>query len=189
MALVVVTPPAIEPVTLPQVKLHARVDHNDDDGLLEQKATAARQYVERFLGRPLISTTFDLFYDAFPLGVITLPKSPVLSVTEIEYLDADGAEMSLVEGDDYTVDVASGRIAPGDAGWPSTDSVVSSVRIRFVAGYGATADEVPLPLREAVLQLAAQLYEHREAALYGQTAAPLPYGVDDILSEYREWSF
>lgn len=48
----------------------------------------------------------------------------------------------------------------------------------FVAGNAA--------LTEAALQLAAFWYEQREAASFGMTTAPVPFGVRDLLDSYRE---
>ncbi|OYR10725.1 phage gp6-like head-tail connector family protein [Brucella grignonensis] len=48
--------------------------------------------------------------------------------------------------------------------------------------------EVGADLKEAVLQLAAHLYEHREAVLIGVNANELPYGVGEMIRHYRlEW--
>ncbi|MDN2580241.1 hypothetical protein [Aquibium sp. ELW1220] len=192
MAIVVVTAPAVEPVTLNDLKQHVRAtDFTDDDEILTAKGISARQHVERFIGKPLISTTFELVYDAFPAGEITLPKGPLQSVTSVKYLDATTGLEATMPSDDYAVDTASdpGRIKPGVSGWPDTADTVNAVRIRFVAGYGDAPSDVPEPLREAVLQLAAQLYQHRAAALVGESAASIPFGVGDMLGEYREWSF
>jgi hypothetical protein len=49
--------------------------------------------------------------------------------------------------------------------------------------------EVPAPVKEATRQLAAHLYENREASLVGVTAQDLPFGVLDLLAPYREWVF
>lgn len=48
----------------------------------------------------------------------------------------------------------------------------------FVAGNAA--------LTEAALQLASYWYEQREAASFGMTTAPVPFGVRDLLDSYRE---
>ena len=45
------------------------------------------------------------------------------------------------------------------------------------------------PVREATLQLAAHLYENREASLVGVTAQALPFGLIDLLAPYRGWTF
>lgn len=48
---------------------------------------------------------------------------------------------------------------------------------------------IPPSLVEAVCQLAAHWYENREATLVGVTAQDLPFGVWEIVREYREYSF
>lgn len=50
-----------------------------------------------------------------------------------------------------------------------------------------TLDAVPSALKEAVLQLAAWWFENREAAT--DMSRELPFGVREIVSEYREWTF
>lgn len=63
----------------------------------------------------------------------------------------------------------------------------------WVAGYigQALADLDPLPavVTEAVLRLAAELYENREASLVGVSAEILPFGVTDLLTPIRKWVF
>ena len=51
------------------------------------------------------------------------------------------------------------------------------------------ADPVPDALKEAIRQLAAHLYENREATLVGITAQQLPFGLLDLLAPYRAWAF
>lgn len=62
----------------------------------------------------------------------------------------------------------------------------------FVAAYTAgevDSDDTPAPVREAVLQLTAHLYENREASLIGITAQALPFGFLDLLANYRAFAF
>jgi uncharacterized phage protein (predicted DNA packaging) len=47
----------------------------------------------------------------------------------------------------------------------------------------------PADLELAVLQLAADWYENREASLVGVTAQPIPFGVEQIVNEYRNYTF
>ena len=56
--------------------------------------------------------------------------------------------------------------------------------------YGGT-DQAPVPpaLVEAVCQLASHWYENREASLVGVTGQTIPFGVMEIVAEYREYSF
>ncbi|MFS8123772.1 head-tail connector protein [Rhizobium sp. BR 250] len=56
--------------------------------------------------------------------------------------------------------------------------------------YGGTdQDEIPPALVEAVCQLAAHWFENREATLVGVNGQELPFGVWQIVNEYREYSF
>ncbi len=62
----------------------------------------------------------------------------------------------------------------------------------FVAAYTASDPDsgtAPAPVREAVLQLTAHLYENREASLVGITAQHLPFGFLDLLANYRAFAF
>jgi hypothetical protein len=52
---------------------------------------------------------------------------------------------------------------------------------------GAGQDPVPPALCEAVLQLAAWWFENREAG--GEASRPMPFGVAEIVAEYREYTF
>ncbi|CUX12192.1 MULTISPECIES: head-tail connector protein [Agrobacterium tumefaciens complex] len=61
---------------------------------------------------------------------------------------------------------------------------------RIEETYGGTdQDEIPSALVEAVCQLAAHWYENREATLVGVSAQELPFGVWQIVNEFREYSF
>lgn len=61
---------------------------------------------------------------------------------------------------------------------------------KIAATYGGTGqDPIPPALVEAVCQLAAHWYENREGTVVGATAQTLPFGLSDIVREYREWSF
>jgi hypothetical protein len=55
--------------------------------------------------------------------------------------------------------------------------------IGHYTGTPFVADEAPLT--EAALQLAAYWYEQREAASFGMTTAPVPFGVRELLSPYK----
>lgn len=207
MAVTIITPPAVEPVSLTEMKAHLNIIDSNDDDLISGAIVAARQVVEAHLGQSLVATEFDLFLDRFP-AVATLasrrnsfgftdpaanfqlPGSPVLSVESVNYLDPVSAAEVVLDPTLYTVDVASNpaRIAPGPAGWPVTASTINAVRVRYVAGYGADAAGVPDALKHAVKLTAASFYENREGVVVGMSVAMLPYGVASILDSYRNWS-
>lgn len=48
---------------------------------------------------------------------------------------------------------------------------------------------VPDAIRECVILLAGHWYANREAVLVGVSAEELPFGVWEIVNEFRTWSF
>ena len=187
-----VIPPDEEPVSLAEIKAQLAFTADlgtADDEMLERKLRAARQYVERFIGAPLLAATYDGFLDSFPRAEIEVPF-PLRSVGEVAYTDPQGLER-IVSAAAYETDTLgeTGWIVPiAGARWPETMTTINAVRIRFVAGLAAEAEDVPEPLRDAILQLAAWWYEQRETS--AEVAfRQAPYGTDDILREYRRWSF
>jgi len=159
--------PAIEPVTLDELKTFCRIDGTAFDTMLTGYITACRQAVERLTGRSLINRAATLYFDQFPAGVapLYLPRPPVQSVTSISYVDTEGAA-AVMPSTDYRLDAASlmARIAPAlDAEWPATAPVINAVTVVYVSGYGTTAASVPAALRECIKSLAADLFEHPEA--------------------------
>jgi len=155
--LFVKTQPAIEPVTADEVKLHSRIDVNDDDTLITLMAAAARQASELYTGRAYITQTLVLTCPCNTAGEIWLPRPPFTSVTGVKVLADDLTWTALTVTTDYKV------VTIGDRGLVVIQSpdTTSTYEITFTAGYGAAASSVPAALRQAVLQRAAALYEHR----------------------------
>lgn len=184
--------PQFEPVTLAQLKAQLRLDGDYDDALLQRKLASARDYVERFLGQTLRATTYDGFLPRFPPREIRLPIGPLRSVEAITYRDAQGAERTL-DPARYLVDDVNdpGQILPLDGRpWPATAALPNAVRVRFIAGMmSAEAGGLPEALIEAILQLAAWWYDHRDAAILDGSVREAPFGVAELLREHRGWSF
>jgi len=194
VALTLVTPPAAEPVSLTEAKAHLRVEITDDDTVITNLITTARVDLENATSRAWITQTWDLVLDDFPASdEIKIPRPPLQSVTSITYKDKDGNSFTF-DAANYVVDVDAkpGRVVLADAStWPgATLYPAGAVRVRFVAGYG-DADDVPKPLRQALLLLLGHYYENREAVLVsaGINPAVLPLAIDRLIAHYREWSF
>lgn len=194
MAVKLITPPASEPVSVSEAKLHLRVDGADEDTLISGLITAARQYVEDYTQRALITQTWRLLLDEFPNGdTIHVPLPPLQSVNSVTYYDEDGALQTLPTTD-YHVDPesAQGRVVLTDGKcWPTTQTRPNAVTIEFVAGYGDAAS-VPQAIKQAILLLVAHWYEHREAVVIGTSgnvAKEAAFAVDALLTPYRVWRF
>jgi uncharacterized phiE125 gp8 family phage protein len=190
MGLSLFVPPAEEPITLAEARLHLRVTQNEENALIMALIAAAREHAEAHTRRRFITQEWDWVMDAFPSGTVELPGAPLQSVTSVSYLDGAGATQVL-PGSSYQVDIKTdpGRIAPANgATWPTTNSgTLNAVTIRFVCGYGKIA-AVPKSIKQAILLMIGHWWEHREEASDFELF-PVPYAVDALLSPFRVLRF
>ncbi|MEP0455123.1 MAG: hypothetical protein ABJD57_19885, partial [Roseibium sp.] len=122
MTSVVVTPPALEPVTVAEMHNQLRLAGAQEEDLLSGFIQAARQQIERETRRALIRQSWRLYLEAWPMGrIVSLPIAPVLSVDEVTVYDLDG-DGHVLDPSEYTLDRSSNpariRIGLG-AGVPS----------------------------------------------------------------------
>lgn len=125
---------------------------------------------------------------------IDVPRPPLQSVVSIKYVDTSGVTQTW-DPTLYQVSKPAGPTAPRGkirpaygVSWPVTRDQMDALVVQFTAGYGATGATVPQPLRRAILMIAGDLYENREATVVTDrrvTVQELPAGVDRILQQYR----
>ena len=187
MPLQLITPPAEEPVSLIEAKLHLRVEFDEDDTLIASLISAARQAAETLTGRQFTTARWKLVLDGFPRGAIALAKCPVQSVVAVNYQDMN-LMVQTMPASTYTVDTACepGRITPvfGQI-WPVCLPQIGAVMVTFDAGYGAAA-QVPDGIKSWIKLRVGSLYAHREemAVLSRGRIDPLPF-VAGLLDPYR----
>jgi uncharacterized phiE125 gp8 family phage protein len=160
--------------------------------------TAARERVELFLRRTLITQTFEYTIDGFPANpyfvysnsFIDLPRPPLQSVESIKFIDTGGS-MRTLPSESYVVDASSDEIGRVELAWtqywPITRSSINSVVIRFTAGYGDSAGDVPQAIRQGILIEVSNLYENREDVVVGQSISMLSLS-ERLLWPYRALS-
>lgn len=158
--LTLITPPALEPVSLTEAKAQLRVGESSDDGLITSLIVVARQVAEQLLGRALLTQTLKWQMDATPPRVFRLPRAPVQSVSYIRvYDEADTA--STISTSLYQL-LPEGRVGlRSSASWPVAGRSLAGFEVQYVAGYGSSVSDVPAPIRQGVLAHAAHLYHHR----------------------------
>lgn len=192
MALICVTGPVVEPVTLSEMKDHMRVEIDEDDVLIAGLITAAREHLETIC-RPqlaMITQTWRWVADAWPAGdTLELRPWPLQSVSSIKYTSDAGVEATF-SSSNYVVDAYGkpGRLRlKSTSTWPSTTlAALNGLVVEFVAGYGNTSASVPQRLRQALMLLAAHWYENRELAIVsGAMPKQLPFAVDAIMQHWR----
>ena len=151
---------------------------------------AARQHIDGkdgWLGRAIVSQTWELSLDTFPADEIQIPLVPLVSITSVVYDDEDGIEQT-IDGADYTLDPAGWVVTAGDYSWPTPITAINAVRVRFVAGYGDAAD-VPATIKAAILLMVGDLYAQRESFATGPASAvPMSTTVENLLAPLRVWT-
>jgi uncharacterized phiE125 gp8 family phage protein len=188
MALVLTAGPAAEPISLAEIKAHARIDGNDEDALLASLITAARMFVERTLSLAVITESWSLYLDGWPRsGTIALPIQPVQAVTAVKVYDPDDTP-TVVNSESYSVDVLSDParlVLSAGAVQLSPARLLNAFEIVFTAGYGDEATDVPAPIRHALKLLVAHWFEHREPVVLGELPQEVPATVAGLLLPYR----
>lgn len=164
-SLSLITPPAVEPVSLTAVKQFCTIDPSftDDDQLLQGFISAARAEAENYASRAFFNQQWRLSLDRFPMYwgqntiknisdsyfpyqyffdglTIRLPKPKCVSVDSITYVDESGTQRTLYPSS-YFVDLDSepARIIPYPGSfWPTISAFIpGSVKITFTCGsYG-----------------------------------------------------
>lgn len=197
-----VTPPVSEPVSLDEAKDHLRVSITEDDAYITRLITAARQAVEvrakgvfltsewltawrHFPGRQSYPGV-DLYYGggAYPVRQesfeLWLPKLPVQSVNSVKYIDTSGTLVTLDEGDYHVALDGDGPalVTPSLARniWPVTAPYPDAVQVSYTCGF-ASADDVPVCAKQAVLMVLGTYYENREETVLGN----VPHGMEGVV--------
>ena len=171
-----------EPITLPEAKLHLRVDGTDEDTLITALISAARETCEDRIEGSIPVTGWKLTLDAFP-DAIRLPRAPIASVESVKYLDADGVQQTL-SALDYLVDTVStpGYIVPAyGKAWPETREQINAVEVEYTAGSATT----PAALKAWMLLAVGEMYANREASSERPSVA---HGfAERLLDPFRYW--
>jgi uncharacterized phiE125 gp8 family phage protein len=184
----VITAPTYEPISAADVAEYIRVDDlAEDQLLLDGMITAARQYLEQYLSRPIATQTLEEALTGWADPIVL--DSSLQSVTSIKYLDLNGVEQTLASNQ-YLVDTYSepAQITPAyNVEFPELYAVPNNVKIRYVAGYtsGGSPDlnPMPKPLRFAMMLIIGDLYANREAG--GDKPYQINPTVQSLLQFYR----
>lgn len=202
-ALRVVRGPAVEPVTLDQVRAHCRIYTDDEDELLALYIASARAWTETYLGRALITQQLQWImadrppegawpYTSLPFTLVplplwfpwpqaisrplSLPRQPVQKIDQVSVGRWGEADLVLDPGT-YSADIGAepGRIRISLGAQPVPGQHIA---VTFTAGYGDRPDQVPPLTRQAILHHVAWLYENR-----GDADGEVPRGIISMLPD------
>jgi uncharacterized phiE125 gp8 family phage protein len=202
VALTRITDPAIEPVSVEEVKgqLNLDADLTADDALLGMLITGAREYAEAYCNRSFNTQVWRMERDTFSDAMVCFERAPVVSVDSIKYLDMGRNWQTITQPgtvgqtttDGYdrkfalALDGAVARMSPAFGYiWPITLPQIGAVQITYTAGYGDKPENVPTGIRNWIKMRVATQYQNREEVAItsrGKIDA-LPY-VDRLLDPW-----
>ncbi|WP_234188671.1 head-tail connector protein [Shinella sp. NM-101] len=185
MTIAELLPPAVEPVTLAEVKAHLRLDTDDEDALLSALVRTARQYMEAETGLCLIVRLLRLYLDDWPEGrVIQIARGPVQAIEMLTVYDDFGAPVD-VNAAGYVLDGAArpARLILPER--PATARAMNGIEIDFTAGFGESGADVPDTLKRALLLHVAAMFELRGVLAVEDQPGAVPEGYDRLVSPYR----
>lgn len=158
-----ITPPAIEPVTVDEVKVHQRIIGSDQDAVISGLITAARQVVENHTGRHLIDQTWQGVTDRWMVPFELIGNARIIQ--SVSYYAEDNVSTTMASEQYYLI--TSGLVPVlyffDGVILPSIAARADAVKVLLTAGYGALAEDVPMAIRQAILLLVGHYYENRES--------------------------
>lgn len=176
-------PPGVEPVDLAYAKTFLRVDTDSEDSLIRDMIVSARLRVEQMIRSSLISRRQLYTTSKLSDSGLFINHGPVSTVHSVKAVDGDGQETELWPSD-YGVDYRSipTRLCLRDPWrWSQFGKGAAYVAVELDAGYGDGPEDIPMPLRQAVLLLLAQAFEFRDSPV----TPSLPLMADALLMPYR----
>ncbi|MGO1079956.1 head-tail connector protein [Inquilinus sp. CA228] len=203
MTLILVDAPAVPALRRQEMWDHLPVDYDAgspleepfDAATIDAYIAAAISHVDGdgWLGRALITQTWDYVLDGFPghgaHACITMPLPPLQEIVSVTYVDGHGALQTLPPSQYRPV--GAGSLSPAylfpafGKCWPTAPCRHGGLTIRFRAGFGDAPEDVPAAIHQALKLLAAGWYRNRESVITGTIVAEMPFAVKALLQPYR----
>lgn len=181
---ILLTPPAVEPLSLAEAKVFLRVETTDDDPLIAALISAARLHVEMHTGLALVTQSWRMVLDCWPAkGRIPVRPAPLQALAAARVFDFDG-ESRTVDTQAFVVDASTSTLSFIPWALPMPTRIAAGIELDITAGFGDAASDVPEPLRQAIRLLVADWYENR-AAVAGTEAAATPANASALIAPYR----
>lgn len=175
---------AVEPISVPEAKEWLRIDGAEQDELVAGLVPVARETIEQAARRILTPQTWRLVLDAWPAQGdfgLALPLAPLSAVLTVRVFQTSDQSVVLAP-DFYTLQGPpdARRLVFSDRP-PAPGRAAAGIEIDCAAGYAAPSS-VPSPLRQAMLQIIAHLFENRGDA---GAAAPMSPTIERLIAPYR----
>lgn len=170
------TGPASEPLSLADAKSFCDITSSSRDADITAFIAAARDDIEEYTGLALIEQTWVLRLDAWLDRVITLDRSPLISVDGVKFYPADGGAQVTVSSGEYRAGVGCrpGFIQFLDTfGYPALADRFDAVEITFSAGHSSAAAIDPSIIHALKLTVR-EFFDRPETIITGTIVAEVP---------------
>ncbi len=188
---VLVTPPAVLPVSIADVKKALRIDSNDDDTTIETLIQSAVDHYEGWtgiLGICLVEQTWRQSFDRFS-RVFCLPLGPVLETVSVSWRNAAG-QISTVPAASYGLETSGGgqsQICFRNAfTHPSDLYERAAVTVEYKAGWPVVNDKPTVPKDICTAIIARVQIGYEQAA--NEAGSTLSVIENALISKWRRFS-
>ena len=183
-----ITPPAREPLGETEIKAHLRIDSDDEDGLIMDYVSAARQQCEEITSRAFLTQTWEAVFYCWPgQEGFVLPRPPLFSVESIKYTNTAGVVQTVGSSNYMAITVLEpGRVVLTRNGvWPADYIGLGyPITVRYVAG----TEAAPFWAVQSVRWLVGHMYENRESVIMGTNLPQkVPFSVQWLLGPHKSW--
>jgi uncharacterized phiE125 gp8 family phage protein len=192
MSLRVVTPPVEDAalMTLEEAKAQLRVDHDDDDDLIQALIDAALDAIETDVQRRYFAQTIEWVCDAWPAGrpfpLAGIDGAKGMEVTSVTYVDLEGNAQTLDPSQYWVRPIGETiKIVPRwFIWWPLIGDGAERVVVQFTVPDGVIRKGV----QHAAKLLVSHWYAHPDAVVGVEnrdSSTEMPLGVESLLWRER----
>jgi len=169
-------------VSTADLKTFLRVDHSDEDTLIEALRSAAIEYVQNYCNLQLGDLPAVMYLDNFE-GMFEVPIGPVASIISITY-NPTASTTSTLPTNQYYSDLKRKPARISIVSPPSVYEYISNgVQVNMTLGYAEGS--IPDGLLHAVKLLVAHYYENRNIVVVGTISSEVPNLIHSLLNPYR----
>ena len=180
--------PTIEPVTLEEVKAHARIDSIDDDLLLDGLIIACRKEAERICDRSFITQEITVEW-AYMGNFVILPRPPHQSIVKVER--STMLNWRTLKASEYRVSGLQRFRIDVDRFFSTLGWSESPFRVTYIAGEGDDADHIDERIKPALLDMVLVAFDNRgqvktaDGGQLGGLMTPMAQQLLDGLTNFR----
>ena len=175
-------------VSTADLKAFLRVEHSEEDTLIEAMREAAILHIENVtnlrIGDRVVSITYEDVYSKFeiPVGPVSVTGFALLYRTDANTM------LPLVKDTDYYLDHLRKPAQVSLINVPNAYDY-SFYKMQVAATVGYTEATVPEAIVHAIKLLVAHMYEMRQPEVVGTITTQVKLGLDALLNPYRIVSF